>query len=293
MYMNQYAQIVVNIGIAVEKGDSVKINFSTEHLPLVREIAKEAYKSGAQHVALDLSDPEIEESLVNYLNEDFLEHFPETIVQNEMNFAESDYSTVTIVAPKFNEQDSEWISKSSKINKAKLVAMRPRRAYGMKNFNKWVLLNAPTKEWARKVFPELSDQEAIEALWDEIFNATKSKENDPVKAWQEQDSALKNIVNKLNHYNFSALRFNSPKTDLIVPLIQNHVWTGGSEKTQDGRKFMSNIPVEEVWTMPNKNLVEGYVTLTKPFILEGKVLQDIKFFLKMEKSLKLNRFKKY
>ena len=55
MYLTNYAKVIVNIGVTVEKGDLIKINFSPEHLPLVREITKEAYKSGAQFVSLDVS----------------------------------------------------------------------------------------------------------------------------------------------------------------------------------------------------------------------------------------------
>ena len=48
MSLNNYAKVIVNIGVTVEKGDLIKIIFSPEHLSLVREISKEAYKSGAQ-----------------------------------------------------------------------------------------------------------------------------------------------------------------------------------------------------------------------------------------------------
>ncbi|WP_445491587.1 aminopeptidase [Niallia sp. 03133] len=41
---------------------------------------------------------------------------------------------------------------------------------------------------------------------------------------------------------------------------------------------MSNIPIEEVWTTPNKYQVNGYVTITKPVILSGQTIQDLKLF---------------
>ncbi|MCR8645911.1 aminopeptidase [Paenibacillus sp. N1-5-1-14] len=85
MYINNYAKIIVNIGVTVEKGDLIKINFSPEHLPLVREISKEAYKSGAQFVSLDIRDSEIEKDRVRYLEDEFLEVFPNSVVENELN----------------------------------------------------------------------------------------------------------------------------------------------------------------------------------------------------------------
>lgn len=278
MYLNNYAKIIVNIGIAVEKGELVKINFSPEHLPLVREITKEAYKSGAQYVVLDLRDSEIEKNQARYLEDEFLEAFPKSIVKNELNYAYAGYSTITIVAPRFSGGESEEIKRASIINRAKLMAMSPRRTYGMENHNKWVVVNAPTKKWALQVFPETSPNEAVELLWNYIYDATKSNTPDPVSAWKQHDAALKNKAEKLNNFRFSAIRYVSDKTDLTVSLVKNHVWLGGSEQTKDGKLFMSNIPVEEVWTMPNKYEANGYVTITKPLILAGKTIQDLRLF---------------
>ena len=278
MSLNNYAKIIVNIGVSVEKGDLIKINFSPEHLPLVREISKEAYKSGAQFVSLDLRDSIIEKDRVRFLQDEFLEIFPKSVVENELNYAKSGYSTITIAAPRFSDEDSDWVKRASIVNKAKLIAMSPRRTYGMENHNKWVVVNAPTKEWALQVFPNNPENEAMELLWKHIFDASKSNKPDPVTAWKQHDVILKSIAKKLNNYQFSALRFISKKTDLTVSLVKNHVWLGGSETTKDGKKFMSNIPVEEVWTMPNKYHVNGYVTITKPFILAGQTIQNLKLF---------------
>ncbi|WP_054954782.1 aminopeptidase [Paenibacillus dakarensis] len=278
MYLNNYAKIIVNIGVTVEEGDLIKINFSPEHLPLAREISKEAYKSGAKFVSLNLRDPEIEKNRIRYLKDDFLEEFPKTEVENELNYAKSGYSMITIIAPTFSDKDSDWVERSSKINKAKSIAMSPCRTYGMENHNKWVVVNAPTMEWAMQLFPDHPENDAVELLWKYIFEATKSNEPNPVSAWKQHDLVLKSIAEKLNNYQFSALRYVSEKTDLTVSLVKNHVWLGGSEITKDGKEFMSNIPVEEVWTMPNKHHVNGYASITKPIILAGQTIKDLKLF---------------
>lgn len=278
MYLNNYAKVIVNIGVNVEKGDLIKINFSPEHLPLVREISKEAYKNGAQYVSLDLRDSEIEKDRVRYLEEEFLETFPKSVVENELNYAKSSYSTITIDVPTFSDGDSDWTERASIVNKARSIAMSPCRSYGMENHNKWVVVNAPTKEWALQVFPDRPENEAIELLWKHIYEASKSNTPNPVLAWKQHNVILKSMTKKLNNYRFTALRFVSKKTDLTVSLVKNHVWLGGSETTKDGKEFMSNIPVEEVWTMPNKYHVNGYVTNTKPIILAGQTIKDLKLF---------------
>ncbi|MGE7122139.1 aminopeptidase [Peribacillus sp. NPDC046944] len=287
MSLNNYAKVIVNIGVTVEKGDLIKIIFSPEHLSLVREISKEAYKSGAQYVSLDLRDSTIEKDRVRFLPDEFLDVFPKSLIENELNYAKSGYSTITIVAPTFSDMDSDWDERTSIVTKAKSIAMSPIRTYGMENHNKWVLVNAPTKEWALQVFPDHPENEAIELLWKYIFEASKSNEPNPISAWKQHDITLKSIAEKLNNYKFSGLRFVSKKTDLTVSLVKNHVWLGGSETTKDGREFMSNIPVEEVWTMPNKYQVNGYVTITKPLILAGQTIQILKLFFENGKVIRI------
>ncbi|WP_276338663.1 aminopeptidase [Shouchella lehensis] len=289
-YLTHYAKVIVNVGVCVEKGDLIKINFSSEHLPLVREMTKEAYKNGAHYVSLDLRDPEIERSRVNYLAEDFLDEFPNTEVQNQLNYAKSGYSMITIKAPTFSNQRDESIERASILTKTKSMAMRPCQTYGMENHNKWVVVNAPTIEWALHVFPNHSQEEAVKLLWELILDVSKSSDPTPIQAWKQHDSTLKKLAEKLNNYQFAALRFVNKKTNLTVSLVEDHVWLGGSETTKDGRTFMSNIPVEEVWTMPNKHHVNGYATMTKPFILAGQAINGIKFFFENGKITKMDPY---
>lgn len=285
-HLNNYAKIIVNVGITIEKGDLIRVNFSPEHLPLVREISKEAYRSGAKFVSLNLKEPEIEKNKIRYLDDDFLKEFPKTEVENELNYMKSGYSMITIVAPTFSENELDLVERTSVINRAKLIAMSPCQTYGMANHNKWVVVNAPTKEWAKQVFPDYSEDKAVNLLWEYVFKATKSNKPSPVNTWEQHDTSLKNITEKLNNYNFSSLHFINDKTDLTISLVKNHVWLGGTETTKEGKKFMSNIPVEEVWTMPNKNQVNGYVTITKPFVLSGLAIQNLKLFFENGKVTK-------
>lgn len=287
MYLNNYAKVIVSVGVTVEKGDLIKINFSSEHLPLVREISKEAYKNGAQFVSLCLRDSEVEKSRVRYLEDEFLEVYPESIIKNEWIYAKSGYSTITIISPSFSAEDANWVERASKINRAKSIAMKPCRTFGMENHNKWLVVNAPTMDWALQVFPSHQEDKAIELLWKYILDASKANESNSISAWEKQDCLLKNKAKKLNDYQFSALHFVSGKTDLTVGLVKNHVWIGGSETTKDGKKFMSNIPVEEVWTMPNRYYVNGYVTTTKPIILAGTTIRNVKLFFKNGKVIRM------
>ncbi|WP_236875849.1 aminopeptidase, partial [Clostridioides difficile] len=48
-----------------------------------------------------------------------------------------------------------------------------------------ILVERGLKDWAKKVFPNLSEDKAIEKLWDAIFKCSRVDGQDPIKAWEE------------------------------------------------------------------------------------------------------------
>ena len=79
----------------------------------------------------------------------------------------------------------------------------------------------------------------------------------------------------LNDYNFQSLHYqNSLGTDLTIVLPENHVWAGGSEKSQDGVEFVANMPTEEIFTAPRYDGVNGRVYGALPLALDGNLVRD-------------------
>ena len=62
----------------------------------------------------------------------------------------------------------------------------------------------PNQGLGKRVFPELSDEEAMEKLWDAIFKLLGWLD-DPVKAWQEHLDNLAKKVEYLNEMKFKAI----------------------------------------------------------------------------------------
>ena len=128
---------------------------------------------------------------------------------------------------------------------------------------------------SKKVFPELSDDKAMNALWRAILKTSRVKLNKTVLNWQKHDEELLHHTKKLNEYNFKTLHFkNSLGTDLRVGLIKDHIWSGGKEYASGKYKvaFNANIPTEEVFTMPDRYHIDGTVYSTKPLSYSGKLI---------------------
>jgi aminopeptidase len=85
----------------------------------------------------------------------------------------------------------------------------------MSNKNRWSVISIPTKAWAQTVFPNVSENEAMNQLWDAIFQANRVYDLDPVKSWEEHNKKLeekKEFMNKMN-FNSDETTFEMLKKD--------------------------------------------------------------------------------
>jgi aminopeptidase len=146
----------------------------------------------------------------------------------------------------------------------------------MGNRSQWTIVAAPNPVWAKRVFPDLEEDQAIDALWDAILQASRvTEDNDPIQEWKEHNDRLLTHNKILNDYQFDHLHFkNSLGTDITIKLVENHVWAGGGETSTKGVWFNPNIPTEENFTMPHKTGVNGKVVATKPLNYQGNLIED-------------------
>lgn len=150
----------------------------------------------------------------------------------------------------------------------------------MNSFVSWCVLSVPTKAWAKKVFPDLKEDMAVEKLWENIFNIVRIDKEDPVKAWEEHLNNLADKVNFLNDQKLTKLHYKSKDTDLTIELPKGHIWCGGGEYNKNKRYFVANMPTEEVFTLPLKTGVNGIVKSTKPLNYSGNLINN--FTLKFQ-----------
>jgi aminopeptidase len=151
----------------------------------------------------------------------------------------------------------------------------------MSNKNVWCVASIPTKPWAKKVFPDLSEEEAVEKLWENIFKTVRVDMEYPVAAWDEHKSNLKKSMEFLNNSKFKFLHYkNSLGTDLRIELPKDHIWLGGSDLTPEGVEFIANMPTEEVFTLPKKNGVNGVVWSSMPINRNGNIIDKFSLTFK-------------
>lgn len=278
--LEKYAELAVKVGVNLKEKEGLIIGGNTETLPLARLIMKKAYELGAKHVEFLLNDDEM--SLIRYKHgKDYVfDNFPQWKVDSIEAMYKDNYHHIFILASDpelLKDVDGEKIARNQK---SASQAMAPIMKYRMTGLTKWNIIAMPSPSWAKSVFPELEEDEAIEKLWKNIFAATRIDQDDPVKAWEEHDKNLKKYRDFLNEKQFEKLVYKGPGTDLEVYLADGHFWMGGSKESQAGDPYVANIPTEEVFTTPHKLKVNGTLKATKPLSLNGKIVDNFGFTFK-------------
>jgi aminopeptidase len=280
--LRKYAQLAVCTGVNVQKGQTLVIQTTTDCNAFARLCVEEAYKAGAGYVYVRWNDDPISKINYTFADVERLEKIPTWIVDQYQSFMDEGACALSIYAPTPGLLAEIDPMKIQRVSIASQKALKSYREYMMGNKAQWSLVSVPTVAWAKKVFPSLSDEEAVEKLWDAIFAAVRvDEENDAVADWAAHNARLAGYNKKLNDFNFKSLYFkNDLGTDLVVELVEHHHWAGGAELGQNGVVFNPNIPTEEAFTMPKKTGVNGTVVSTKPLNYQGRLVENFKLTFK-------------
>ncbi|PQF02976.1 aminopeptidase [Enterococcus faecium] len=278
--LKKYARLIAETGVATEKGHTVVLQISVDQAPLARLITQESYKLGAAEVIVQWTDDQIQREFLLHAATDRIENVPQSKIDQADEWLEKGASRISVVSADpdaFAGVDSQRVaSYQAAAGKALMNLRKATQA----NKVSWTVVAAAGKQWAAKVFPDLPEEEQVDALWDQIFKTTRVYEEDPVLAWKKHDEKLAKKAEELNQEQFSALHYTAPGTDIIIGLPKNHLWEGAGSYNARGEKFMANMPTEEVFTAPDSHRVDGYISSTKPLSYAGTIISGMKFTFK-------------
>lgn len=272
--LESYAELGIKIGANLQNNQYLFLNISVENVLLAHALTKKAYEAGAKHVFVSYYDDAITRMRYDYAPEDSFDFFPEWQAAEKEWLAEHGAAFITVKSQSPDLLQGVNPDYVARANKAAGQALSKYREYSQANKISWTVMAAPTAAWAAKVFPELAADEQVDALWDAMFKATRADLADPVAAWKAHDATLSEKVAFLNDKHYKALHYTAPGTDLTIELPKTHVWSGGGAVNEQGFDFMANIPTEEVFTAPQWDGVNGYVTAKKPLNYSGNLIDN-------------------
>ncbi|CEM62408.1 aminopeptidase [Treponema phagedenis] len=278
--IEKYVELILKVGLNIQKGDNLLVLVSEHTLGMVREVTRQAYKLGARDVIYDFSDDEMTLARYNFASDEAFKQLPQFKVEFLREAYKANYHRLALIAPNPELLKTVDPRKVSQWQLVYATAMKPVMKYTMENHVKWTVAAHPSPAWALSVFPELGEEAAIEKLWQKIFEATRVTCDDPIKAWQEHNEQLKRHQKFLTEMNFEKLLYRAPGTELEVYLTEGHRWMGGSAQTLSGVEFTPNIPTEEVFSMPHAYKVNGTLKSTKPLAVRGQIVDGFHFTFK-------------
>lgn len=280
--LEKYADLAVRVGIAVKPGQKVIINSSIDAAPFAQLLVKKAYEAGASLATIQWSDPVSSRTTMLNATVEVLEQVPEWTVERAKHYIEEGYALISVTSPipeNLAGVDPQKLQRMGRANHQKLSFYQ---THMMAHRTQWTIVGVPNPVWAQKVFPGIPADTAVEQLWEAILAASRVTESeDAVAVWQTHMARLAAQNKMLNDYRFEALHFkNSIGTDIVVGLVDDHIWAGGGEDTPAGHHFAPNIPTEESFTMPSKFNVNGTVVATKPLDYQGVIIDGFKLTFK-------------
>ncbi|HZK24059.1 MAG TPA: aminopeptidase [Oscillospiraceae bacterium] len=269
----KYAELVIKLGVNLQKGQTLVISTPLECAPFIRTLTKAAYAAGARNVAFFWRDEQLDKIKYLYAPEDVFTEFAEWQREFYLSYAKQGAAFLSIAAEDpelLQDVDHTRIAAAQKTSSTKLSEFRDRT---MNNQNAWCVISAPTEGWARKVFPDC--EEPVAKLWQAILHTVRADLPDPLAAWHEHQNTLQKRLQLLNGYRLQTLHYtNSLGTDLTVALPENHLWQGATELTQEGVQFIPNMPTEEIFTLPQRTGVNGRVYSAMPLVYHGNLIDD-------------------
>ncbi|MGV3061334.1 aminopeptidase, partial [Streptococcus hyovaginalis] len=233
----KYAELLIAKGVNVQKGHTLNISIGVDQVDFARLLTKYAYQYGAVEVVVDYVDDQITRERLLHADEERATSVADYIVAKSNYFLEKKASRLVVRSSDPNVFASVDQERLSKANQAQALALAAQRLATQSNKVSWNLAAAAGKEWAAVVFPDLeTEEEQVDALWDSIFKLNRVYEEDPIKAWDDHQANLVAKADILNKYQFDALHYTAPGTDLTLGMPKNHLWEAAGSVNAQGEE---------------------------------------------------------
>ena len=272
--LRKYAELLAGSGLNIQKGQEVNIVAGLDQPEFVEMVVEACYERGAKRVHVEWTSQKVAKLHAIYQT---LETMSELTSVDE---AKLKYRTEILPCRLFIDSDDPDAmngvdqEKMAKAQQARYPKMKP-YLDAVENKEQWCIAAVPGVKWARKMFPEYTDEEAVEKLWEAILYTSRVTEN-PVKAWEDHNRNMEERCAFLNQLGIEKLIYHSSNgTDFSVGMIPQAEFKGGGEFSLQGYFFNPNIPTEECFISPDRMTADGIVYASKPLCYQSQMIEGI------------------
>ena len=285
--LRKYAKLIATVGVNVQKGQEVFIAADLDQPEFVAMVVEECYRAGAKKVVVDWDYQPLAKLHYRWRSNKTLAEVQGYEEARWQHYVETIPCRIYLISEDPDGLKGINAAKMAKANQARFKVIKPYREK-LENRYQWCIAAVPGAAWAKKLFPKLSKNQAIEALWEAILSASRVTE-DPTEAWKEHNANLLARCEYLNSLGIETLEYHSSNgTDFRVGMMEQGRFCGGGDTSLQGIYFNPNIPTEEVFISPKKGVAEGIVYSTKPLSYQGQLIENFSIRFEEGKAVEVH-----
>jgi aminopeptidase len=273
--LERLADLVVGFGANVQRDQIVAVTCEPGKERLTRAIAASAYRHGAKFVDVVWFDPWVKRARIAHAREETLEFVPDWYGERVLALGDVRAARIALSgasAPGVLE-DLDPV----RAGKDRLPAVKESGKVINDRTTNWSIIPCPNPAWAKLVFEDLPEDQALAELEERVTHVLRLDEADPIATWRARADTLISAAARLTERRFDALQFEGPGSDFTLGLLPGATWRAARFETVDGIEHMPNLPTEEVFTSPDPQRADGHVTSTKPLVLiDGTVVRGLR-----------------
>ncbi len=271
--LRSYARLIARVGVNIQKGQDVIIQCDLDQPKFVELLVDECYQAGAAYVKVEFSYQPLTKLDYQYRSLDNLGKVEEWEKLRMQHYVDSLPCRIYLASEDPDGLKGIDQEKMAAARKLRYPVIKPFRDQ-MENKYQWCIAAVPGAAWAKKLFPELPEAEAMEKLWEAILFTSRVTE-DPVAAWEAHDKDLHDRCAYLNSLGIAELHYKGDNgTDLTVGMIPEAEFKGGGDTSLQGIFFNPNIPTEECFISPMRGKAEGVVYASMPLSYQGQLIEN-------------------
>lgn len=278
--LRKYAEAIVKVGLNLRAGQRLIItNATARGVPpagrdLVHAVTKAAYEAGARFVDVIWGDEEMLRLRLQHAPADSFSEYPKWHVNGILDMVQNGDALLSIYANDPDVYSGLDPERLGAMQRAHLENYQDVSLNVTRNAINWCVVASAAPAWAAKIFPDLQPEEAMEKLWQAIFETTRAVAPDPVAAWDEHIKNMRKRAEYMQAKKYSALHYKSDQTDFTLGLPYGHKWISAQSLAENGVAFTANMPTEEIFTLPDRNRADGVVHSTFPLSYGGSLIED-------------------
>ena len=288
--LQEYARLLIEVGLHVQKGQTLVISSPVECAFFARLCAAAAYDVGCREVVMNWHDDFLAREKFLRAEDAVFDEVPQWRQHFFNDYAREGAAYLAIDAE--DPEHLKGVDPDRRVRSLRVSGKALKDFYRLQMSSgfPWCIASIPIPSWAKRVFPDATEEQAMDLLWEAIFKAVRiTGDGRSVAHWQEHIARLSERKEKLNALHLKSLHYtNSIGTDLTVELPADHIWEAGDDCTAAGQPFVANMPTEELFTSPLRTGANGTVVASMPLVHDGNIIDDFRMTVESGKIVSVS-----